>query len=100
MRQSEFEKECLMGGPGLDGYAYLADTYCADCAAGIVDAIKSDIAPKLSGTTDPLFSDSEICPQPIFFGEHETEQNCGKCGKFLYGGNLDMPFSGSIEKKD
>jgi ribosomal protein S27E len=78
-----------MGGPGLDGYAYHASVYCVDCGREIVEDIAADVAPKLSGTDDPLFSDSETLPQPIFFGESDTAQHCDKCGAYLYGPQIE-----------
>lgn len=85
MKTNKFIQECLAGGPGLDGYAYQADVYCMICTQTIVEAIASEIAPKLTGTNDPLFSDSDTTPQPIFFGEHECAQHCADCGQYLYG---------------
>ena len=86
MDAGEFIRECSMGGPGLDGYSYQADVYCCYCAYGIIEAIAAEVAPTLSGTDDPLFSDSETTPYPIFFGESESEQCCSKCQAYLYGG--------------
>jgi len=81
----EFVTENLKGGPGLDGYAYNADVYCVDCGEEITREIAAKVAPTLTGTDDPLFSDSETVPQPIFFGESDSAQHCGKCGEYLYG---------------
>jgi len=33
------------------------------------------------------FSDSNEVPQPIFFGEADTEQHCTTCEEYLYGIN-------------
>jgi ribosomal protein S27AE len=86
MEAQEFVRECTMGGPGLDGYAYNADTYCIPCGEAIAREIAAKVAPTLTGTDDPLFSDSETCPQPIFFGEHpDRAVHCGECGEYLYG---------------
>ena len=74
-------EDVFQGGPGLSGYAYRADVYCPDC---IRDVFK-DKGP----FTEMEFKDSEHVPQPIFFGEHEVAQHCAKCGKYLYGGNLN-----------
>ena len=71
--------EAKLGGPGLDGYAYNADVYCVDCGLEIIDALAFPMDDDTAGDTDS-------CPQPIFFGEHECAQYCGNCGEFLYGG--------------
>lgn len=86
MRRREFIRACTMGGPGLNGYAYNADTYCEDCGEKIAREIAGKVAHKLTSTDDILFRDSETCPQPIFFGESpDGEQNCGDCGAYMYG---------------
>lgn len=79
MDRQEFIRECTMGGPGLDGYAYRADTYCENCTLTILQEI-TVVEP-----SSPLFSDSEAVPQPIFFGEAEQSTHCGNCGEYLYG---------------
>lgn len=84
MKKEDFIEETLKGGPGLDGYAYNAAAYCPKCAEKIIREIARAVSPKLSGTDDPLFSDSETCPQPIFFGEADSKQYCDLCGEFLY----------------
>lgn len=83
METQEFVKQCTMGGPGLDGYTYRAAMYCIDCGREIVQEIATTIAPTIKDTCDPLFSDSETCPQPIFFGESEVEEHCDNCGQEL-----------------
>lgn len=85
MDAATFIHECLLGGPGVDGYAYNADIYCADCAGDIVRELAPTVAPTLTGTDDPSFCDSERIPQPIFFGESDCAQHCAECGKYLYG---------------
>lgn len=85
MRKSDFIRECLLGGPGLDGYAYRAALYCEDCAEKIVRAIAADVAPRIEDTDDPYFQDSETVPQPVFFGESDCEECCDECGEYLYG---------------
>jgi hypothetical protein len=76
----------VIGGPGLDGYAFKAAVYCPDCG----DDIVRDVAPKLKieNTDDPQFSDSDVLPQPIFFGESDSEQHCSTCSDYLYGGDI------------
>lgn len=85
MTPERFLLECFRGGPGLDGYAYNADVYCCGCARKIGEQIAPSIAPRILDTSDPLFRDSETCPQPIFFGESDNAQVCGECGEYLYG---------------
>lgn len=85
MKASELIREGTLGGPGLDGYAYNADVYCVDCGERIYREIAAKVAPTLAGTDDPLFSDSETVPQPVFFGESDCAQHCGQCGEYLYG---------------
>jgi ribosomal protein S27E len=85
MKRATFVRECTRGGPGLDGYSYMASVYCIVCATAIVDEIAADVAPTLDGTDDPYFRNGEVCPQPIFFGEADTAQHCDHCGEYLYG---------------
>lgn len=75
------KRDAMMGGPGLNGYAYRADVYCVPCGRGIIEAGPDEI----SGAD---FLDSEVTPQPIFFGESDTAQHCGSCGAYLYGGEV------------
>lgn len=89
MKTNKFIRACLLGGPGLDGYAYKADVYCMICTQTIVEKISKEIAPKLTDTDDPLFSDSEVVPQPIFFGESDCAQHCAECEQYLYGEQND-----------
>ena len=84
MTKENLINEATLGGPGLDGYSYRADIYCVDCGEDIIDKIADKVAPQLEDTNNPLFSDSETLPQPIFFGEADCEQHCGSCGEFLY----------------
>jgi hypothetical protein len=82
-------KDALMGGPGLDGYAYNADVYCVPCGRDIIRAVFREHAEANAGSeilSDLEFGDSETCPQPIFFGESpDCAQHCGDCGEYLYG---------------
>lgn len=68
-------RDALLGGPGLDGYAYNADVYCVDCGADLTRLAFKD--------------DKAELPAPIFFGESDTPQHCAKCGEFLYGREFD-----------
>jgi hypothetical protein len=103
MTKTEFIREGTLGGPGLDGYAYCADVYCVDCGEKIYTEIAKAVAPTLADTDDPLFSDSETCPQPIFFGESDSPQHCSDCGEYLYGerseANEDSEVNGEEEGK-
>ena len=72
--------EMLLGGPGLNGYAFRADTYCVDCGQELIRIREQDEWCDLDA------SDSEVVPQPIFFGEHDVAQYCAKCGEYMYGG--------------
>jgi len=73
------KNEMLLGGPGLDGYVYQADTYCVSCGQGIIES-GPDFIPA------PLDQDSETTPQPIFFGENDHRKvYCAVCGEYLYG---------------
>ena len=74
-------KDALMGGPGLDGYAYNADIYCVDCGREIV----REVFDGKDCIGEVEFFDSEKMPQPIFFGESECEEHCGNCGVYMYG---------------
>ena len=78
-----------LGGPGLSGYSYQASVYCIGCGEAIYNDIATEVAHKLSGTDDPRFSNGEVVPQPIFFGEHEVAQFCAECDHYLYGGELN-----------
>jgi hypothetical protein len=74
-------REFLLGGPGHDGYVYKVDVYCVGCGRDIItDLYHNDYDMLLSGDTD----DS---PQPIFFGEGESDEKlrCAQCGEYLYG---------------
>jgi|SRR6185437_229803 len=85
--RSDRIKEALIGGPGLDGYAYQAEVYCVDCAESIVCAL-----PYIPLPDDPLYRDSEMLPQPIFFGDSDYAEHCSKCGDYLYGGQEMDPW--------
>jgi len=73
--------ELLLSGPGHDGYAYNADTYCVACGQDIITDLYDDGQYK-----DEDSGDTNIHPQPIFFGESpDYEQSCSECGIYLYG---------------
>lgn len=72
-------REALLGGPGLDGYAWNADVYCVDCGQAIT---------RECFETHETREDDEV-PYPIFFGEHEYAQHCAFCGEYLYGGDME-----------
>lgn len=84
MTKQELIHQATLDGPGLDGYSFQADVWCIDCGETIIKEIAHKVAPQLENTSDPLFSDSETLPQPIFFGEADNKQHCAGCGKFLY----------------
>ena len=85
MKKAILLRECFMGGPGLSGYAYAADVYCPGCARGIVKAFTPEQCAAVGDVDDPAFQDSEMVPQPIFFGESDCAQHCADCGEYLYG---------------
>lgn len=74
--------DCLKGGPGLDGYSYNADVYCTDCGAYLVGDVFDKLGRQVS---ESEFSDGDVVPQPIFFGDADTAQHCADCGEYLYG---------------
>lgn len=74
------KSDMLLGGPGLDGYAYQADVYCVPCGRAMIARLPDrDYSEVEAG-------DSERVPVPVFWGEHEEPQHCAKCGAYLYGG--------------
>lgn len=73
-------QEALLGGPGLDGYAYCADVYCVPCGREIIQKVPQAVF------SDSRALDSDHLPQPIFFGDADHEQHCAECGYYLYGG--------------
>ena len=73
------KRQMLLGGPGLDGYAYNADTYCVPCGQRIIENLPREDYGDLDAC------DSEQVPQPIFFGEADSAQHCDTCGEYLYG---------------
>jgi hypothetical protein len=73
------KRDMLLGGPGLDGYAFQADTYCVPCGQAIIRALPQENYP------DDLAGDSAAVPQPIFFGEHDRAVHCADCGAYMYG---------------
>ena len=87
MRRSEIIRETMLGGPGLDSYAFQAALYCRGCARDIVRKVAGKL--KLTSTDDCLFQDSETLPQPGFFSESDSEEFCDSCGEYLYGGDAD-----------
>jgi ribosomal protein S27E len=70
-------------GPGHDGFAWQADTYCVECGEHIVKSLTC------LNVIDS--GDSGQFPQPIFFGESDSEVYCADCGDFMYGEN-DEPY--------
>jgi ssDNA-binding Zn-finger/Zn-ribbon topoisomerase 1 len=80
-KEAATKSELLRGGLGLDGYIYRGKLYCIPCGSEII-AQGPDVVP------DEDAYDSDVTPQPIFFGEHELPQHCSQCGAYLYGGNL------------
>lgn len=78
------KREALLGGPGLDGYAFQADTYCVECGRAIIHALNLETIPT------HLHGDTDHVPQPIFFGEDtDGETHCAECGEFMYGTRKD-----------
>ena len=75
-------REALLGGPGLDGYAYSADTYCVSCGQAATETV---YATHPDGIPYPEAQDSETVPQPIFFGEADRAVHCAECNEYLYG---------------
>ena len=64
-------------GPGHNGFAFRADTYCVDCGQALVNHL---------AVIDTIDSgDSNDYPQPIFFGESDSQVFCADCDDFLYG---------------
>lgn len=80
-------RELLMGGPGLNGYAYKADTYCVECARTI---IQEQVAPFLHAIPEYLHTDTDHVPQPIFFGDTDRAVHCCHCGEYLYGTDPEL----------
>lgn len=80
-------EDALMSGPGHDGYIYQGDVYCIDCGKAIIEEVFRRRRYKPMGWTE--FRDSEILPQPIFFGESDSPQHCAQCGEYLYGGEAE-----------
>jgi len=70
--------EMLLGGPGLDGYAYQADVYCIPCGRSIIND-----GPDVVEGMDAY--NTEVTPQPIFFGESDIAEHCAHCGEYMYG---------------
>ena len=71
--------DMMLGGPGLGGYAFHADVYCVRCSHDIIRELPQEVY------SDYRARDSEEVPQPVFFGEADSAQHCGKCGVYLYG---------------
>lgn len=71
--------DMLLGGPGLDGYAFSADVYCVECGRAIIRDLPD------RDYDDLEVGDTEIVPVPIFFGESDSVQHCADCGEYLYG---------------
>lgn len=81
-------RELLLGGPGLRGYAYRADTYCVECARVIITEQVSTILHTLD---ESQRGDTEHVPQPIFFGDSDRTVHCAHCGDYLYGSDTHEP---------
>ena len=81
--QCRLYNEATVGGPGLDGYAYQADTYCPQCGMELCWRLAE--AGELAEPDSPEFSDSDHQPQPIFFGESDHPTFCALCEEHLYG---------------
>jgi hypothetical protein len=75
--------DLLLGGPGLDGYAYQADVYCVPCGQAIIRDLPKDAFDELET------GDTEVVPVPILFGGSDIAEHCGDCGEYLYGGEGD-----------
>jgi hypothetical protein len=71
--------EMLLGGPGLDGYVFHGDLYCEACGQRFIEALPH------AQYHEHDAQDSDIVPQPIFFGESDIAQCCNDCGEYLYG---------------
>jgi len=81
-------REALLGGPGLDGYAFNADVYCVDCGREII----RECFRGAESIEEPFNCDSETLPRPIFFGESpDCAQHCGNCQEYLYGEDPEEP---------
>ena len=83
LSQEELYRNCTLGGPGMDGYAYRAAVYCIPCGRDIIRQLANE--GKLPQLDDCLLNDSETAPQPIFFGESDWAEHCDRCEKYLYG---------------
>lgn len=81
-------ESALLGGPGLDGYAFQADVYCIQCGREITEDVFLEFP---SGIPYPDAEDSEVLPQPIFFGEADSPRFCASCEEYLYGEDVDLP---------
>jgi len=96
--KEQFIFNASLGGPGLDGYAYNADTYCIECGKQII----VDLVTAWEKLPDEIPVDTDEFPQPIFFGESDIEQYCADCGEYLYGenklGEEDDPLYGYGEE--
>lgn len=71
--------QAMLGGPGLDGYVYCADTYCVPCGQERIEQAPQEYF------ADSRSLDSDHVPQPIFFGEHDRAVHCAGCGAHMYG---------------
>lgn len=74
--------DALAGGPGLDGYAFQADTFCIDCGREILRQLGADRDGR--GWEELEFHDSAVLPQPIFF---EPVDYCGACASLSGSGS-------------
>ena len=99
MLRKDFLEAALKGGPGLNGYAFNADTFCIECAQDIIRKLPATTYGRLQGTDDPAFGDSDVVPQPIFFGEcPERKVYCFTCREYLYGEDPEKPFDELLEE--
>lgn len=100
MEVEELLESSMLGGPGLNGYAYNATVYCEACAEDLMRRLAPTVAPKIDSTDDPEFQDSETWPQPIFFGESDSAQHCDDCNEYLYGPKDDDEDDESMSPED
>jgi len=88
MTRSEVLRDIDMASrsPGFDGFAFQADVWCLDCIIEMANHGDFDqSAAKVANQDNPIWQDSEILPQPIFFGESDHKQCCNSCAESLYG---------------
>lgn len=76
--------DALLGGPGLEGYAYNGSLYCVDCGRALIEQTFATVGDAR------VFAD--LLPSPVFFGESDTREHCDDCGEYLYGGKSIADF--------